>query len=362
MRQQEQASSAEKGISQQLQVLQVQDQGSQEMSMASRQCLDTSSEQQVSQKQQQPEAAMPARRQADRQQPAQTSGGPSGETVVEAKMEVGPGGYVNNQGGSEPLWRSSSLTQAQTQMWGQNMQDLGVCGEEVGGDPCEAFSMADVDLFFDNYEDMFSTCHGPSPSSFEEMNAREAPLDQETAPSSSNHQHMQSIPEAELFKPTNGGANTSNTNKYREGMVGLESQADAHVTEIAMAMNDMDDVTCNTGSQFMPRASALPSLSSGRTDGSGDYQDCTASPLFRCALSSGEPSMGSRSPDSVSIAQARDSAMLRYKEKRKNRRFDKRVRYESRKARADIRKRVKGRFVKAGQAYDYDPLATTRSF
>lgn len=43
-------------------------------------------------------------------------------------------------------------------------------------------------------------------------------------------------------------------------------------------------------------------------------------------------------------------------------RFDKRVRYESRKARADIRKRVKGRFVKAGQAYDYDPLATTRSF
>lgn len=110
--------------------------------------------------------------------------------------------------------------------------------------------------------------------------------------------------------------------KYRESMVGLESQADAHnVVEITMAMNDMDDVTCNMGSQFMPRASALPSLSSGRTDGSGDYQDCTASPLFRCALSSGEPFMGSRSPDSVSIAQARDSAMLRYKEKRKNRRY-----------------------------------------
>ncbi len=36
-------------------------------------------------------------------------------------------------------------------------------------------------------------------------------------------------------------------------------------------------------------------------------------------------------------------------------RFGKKIRYESRKARADIRKRVKGRFVKAGQAYDYDP-------
>lgn len=107
-------------------------------------------------------------------------------------------------------------------------------------------------------------------------------------------------------------------------MVGLAcpdaGQPDAHVMEITMAMNDMEDVACNMGSQFVAIA-ALPSLSSGRSGGSGDYQDCNASPLFRGALSSGELSMGSRSPDSVSIAQARDSAMLRYKEKRKNRRF-----------------------------------------
>lgn len=37
-------------------------------------------------------------------------------------------------------------------------------------------------------------------------------------------------------------------------------------------------------------------------------------------------------------------------------RFGKQIRYASRKARADTRKRVKGRFVKAGEAYDYDPL------
>lgn len=44
-------------------------------------------------------------------------------------------------------------------------------------------------------------------------------------------------------------------------------------------------------------------------------------------------------------------------------RFGKQIRYASRKARADTRKRVKGRFVKAGEAYDYDPLrATTMSF
>nr|CAN82066.1 hypothetical protein VITISV_037472 [Vitis vinifera] len=53
---------------------------------------------------------------------------------------------------------------------------------------------------------------------------------------------------------------------------------------------------------------------------------------------------------------------MRYREKKKNRKFDKRVRYASRKARADVRQRVKGRFVKAGEAYDYDPISETRSF
>ncbi|CAJ1789964.1 unnamed protein product [Sphenostylis stenocarpa] len=47
------------------------------------------------------------------------------------------------------------------------------------------------------------------------------------------------------------------------------------------------------------------------------------------------------------LAKNRGDAMLRYKEKKKTRRYDKHIRYESRKARADTRKRVRGRFVKA---------------
>ncbi|KAL9424284.1 hypothetical protein AB3S75_036216 [Citrus x aurantiifolia] len=50
------------------------------------------------------------------------------------------------------------------------------------------------------------------------------------------------------------------------------------------------------------------------------------------------------------LAQNRGNAMQRYKEKKKTRRYDKHIRYESRKARADTRKRVKGRFVKASDA------------
>jgi len=36
-------------------------------------------------------------------------------------------------------------------------------------------------------------------------------------------------------------------------------------------------------------------------------------------------------------------------------RFGKQIRYASRKARADTRKRVKGRFVKSGENFEYDP-------
>ncbi|XP_019429544.1 PREDICTED: zinc finger protein CONSTANS-LIKE 13-like isoform X3 [Lupinus angustifolius] len=56
--------------------------------------------------------------------------------------------------------------------------------------------------------------------------------------------------------------------------------------------------------------------------------------------------------DTDLLAQNRGNAMLRYKEKKKTRRYEKHVRYESRKVRAETRKRVKGRFVKATEAPD----------
>ncbi|XP_052205056.1 zinc finger protein CONSTANS-LIKE 14-like [Diospyros lotus] len=56
--------------------------------------------------------------------------------------------------------------------------------------------------------------------------------------------------------------------------------------------------------------------------------------------------------DTELLARNRGNAMMRYKEKKKTRRYDKYIRYESRKARADTRKRVKGRFVKATEAPD----------
>ncbi|KAF5949392.1 hypothetical protein HYC85_011385 [Camellia sinensis] len=87
-----------------------------------------------------------------------------------------------------------------------------------------------------------------------------------------------------------------------------------------------------------------------------DHQDCGASPMVLM----GEPPPWC--PESSFPSTSRSSAVMRYMEKKKTRKFDKKVRYASRKARADVRRRVKGRFVKAGDAYDYDPLNETRSF
>ncbi|KAL5699933.1 Zinc finger protein CONSTANS-like [Ranunculus cassubicifolius] len=92
----------------------------------------------------------------------------------------------------------------------------------------------------------------------------------------------------------------------------------------------------------------------------GDYQDSGVSPMLVMEDPPWFPSSGPET--SYPSSATRDSAVMRYKEKKKARKFEKKIRYESRKARADVRKRVKGRFVKAGEAYDYDPLCQTRSY
>ncbi|KAK7261065.1 hypothetical protein RIF29_27368 [Crotalaria pallida] len=86
-----------------------------------------------------------------------------------------------------------------------------------------------------------------------------------------------------------------------------------------------------------------------RENGATDYQDCGLPPVFLTGESPWESNLEGTSP------QARDKAKSRYYEKKKNRSFGKQIRYESRKARADTRKRVKGRFVKASEEYDNDP-------
>ncbi|XP_008790714.2 zinc finger protein CONSTANS-LIKE 14-like [Phoenix dactylifera] len=123
--------------------------------------------------------------------------------------------------------------------------------------------------------------------------------------------------------------------------------------------------TVNTTSKWNNNSNN--SATNGPTD-SGNDASTTVRPLCLASHNSGpggnarqisfgeQPLLGNetvketKKVDSELLAQNRGIAMLRYKEKRKTRRYNKHIRYESRKARADTRKRVKGRFVKSTDA------------
>ncbi|CAN6217315.1 unnamed protein product [Urochloa humidicola] len=195
----------------------------------------------------------------------------------------------------------------------------------------EDFCVDDVDLAFENYEELFGTSHIQTEQLFDDagidsyFEVKEVPAGNSTE-------------QPKLVQPANSNAVSADCGMSNPGLKG-------------------DSSVC------IPARQARSSLSlsfSGLTGDSsaGDHQDCVVSSL----LLMGEPPWRAPGPEGSSAGGSRDSAITRYKEKKQRRKFDKKIRYASRKARADVRKRVKGRFVKAGEAYDYDPLSRTRSY
>ncbi|XP_057844712.1 zinc finger protein CONSTANS-LIKE 10 [Cryptomeria japonica] len=246
----------------------------------------------------------------------------------------------------DSFWRCTSANQS-NQLWVQNMQDLGIYDDD---ECCDAFHVCDVDLTFENYEDIFGGPQGKGTSMFEDGDTACSSMDKDISIAHSS------------------GCNESSHKPSAEapaGYIALSSQEPGNEEEAALPGTGgvVQGVTDRSGpsnsKSFLPVHSSFSlSLSSLSGESSAaDYHDCGLSPLFL----KGEPLWGPSNSDSV-VSQARDNAMMRYKEKKKSRMFEKKIRYASRKTRADSRKRVKGRFVKAGEAYDYDPLAMTRSY
>ncbi|KAI8541267.1 hypothetical protein RHMOL_Rhmol08G0048600 [Rhododendron molle] len=141
------------------------------------------------------------------------------------------------------------------------------------------------------------------------------------------------------------------------------------------AMEDMYEMNCAAIDQGMPlqqNRSKNQVISSCRaTEAEGNTADCNSVPMLESRFNEPNPytsisniqfkehpflsrNLQTATPnyDTELMAQNRGNAMMRYKEKKKTRRFDKHIRYESRKARADTRNRVKGRFVKASEVPD----------
>ncbi|KAI9107231.1 hypothetical protein K1719_021840 [Acacia pycnantha] len=198
------------------------------------------------------------------------------------------------------------------------------------------FDMDEMDLNLENYEELFGMALSHSEELFENGGIDSLFGTKETSAGDSNHQ---------------AGDEGSSV-----GLVNTPHPACSNAASAdSMPSTKTEPILCFTGKH----AQSNLSFSGVAGENSGaDYQDCGASSM----LLTGEPPWCPPCPESSLKTSNRSDAVMRYKEKKKTRMFEKRVRYASRKARADVRRRVKGRFIKAGEAYDYDPLSETRSY
>ncbi|KAE8685273.1 Zinc finger protein CONSTANS-LIKE 9 [Hibiscus syriacus] len=209
----------------------------------------------------------------------------------------------------------------------------GVCEDDLYDD----FNMDEFDLDLEKYEELFGVT----------LN------------------HSEEILENGQMDSLFGTKAMSVTDSYCQGAVAAEDSSPGLVNGIQPAFSNAASADSMLSSKtdsilyFTARQDHSSFSFSGHTGESngGDYQDCGASSM----LLMGQPSWCPPSAEGSFPSASRSDAVMRYKEKKKTRKFEKRVRYASRKERADVRKRVKGRFVKAGGAYDYDPLNPTRS-
>ncbi|CAL0315639.1 unnamed protein product [Lupinus luteus] len=202
------------------------------------------------------------------------------------------------------------------------------------------FNMDEVDLELENYEELFGMTLSHSEDLFENGGIDSLFGTKEIAASACNSNCQAAAAAAE-------GSSV--------GLINVMQPACSNAASAdSMLSSKTEPFRCITGRQ----AKNISFSGISKDSSTVDYQDCGASSM----LLMGEPPWCPPCPESSLQYASRSNAVMRYREKKKARKFEKSVRYASRKARADVRKRVKGRFVKAGDVYDYDPLSQTRSY
>ncbi|KAJ9686740.1 hypothetical protein PVL29_015540 [Vitis rotundifolia] len=227
-----------------------------------------------------------------------------------------------------------------------NFKDLGL---NEGGDLCQGINMDDVAVNFENSDEMIGSSQGHSTCRYDNAGMDSRLMDKNLSVTESDAPIENALEASSLRQhdcnafPSSCAAGSANVIEAMSGSVGC------------MLVNP--SCSRNMGLGFpggQVHASVSLSLSNVTGESSAaDYQDCGLSPAFLAGESPWASNLDAHCP------QARDKAKMRYNEKKKTRTFGKQIRYVSRKARADTRKRVRGRFVKAGEAYDYDPVTST---
>ncbi|XP_057964849.1 zinc finger protein CONSTANS-LIKE 9-like [Malania oleifera] len=262
---------------------------------------------------------------------------------------------------------SGSANSTVPKLWCGGTKGPGLCKDDG---VYEEFNMDEVGLNFENYEELFGVA----------LNQSEQLLENGGIDSLFGTKDMSGADDSNCQGPV-VAEGPSSVGAVKNA---IQPDAAAYASGESMKMSPKTDelIFCFTTTTASCRQAAAHSsglsfsgqLTRESTSAGGDYQDsCGASSSNSMLLNMGEPpwtcppctstiTTTTETTTSLPSAATRNTAVLRYKEKKKTRKFEKTVRYASRKARADVRRRVKGRFVKAGDAYDYDPVSQTRSY
>lgn len=226
----------------------------------------------------------------------------------------------------ESFWQCKSPVQS-NELWTQNLQDLGVCEDSVCNDD---FDIPDVDLTFRNFEELFGGNQDPVRAQLDDKYLWRS-LEKDLSLEKPDDINIRELQDASSVYVTSSTHTDNDTNR------------------IDIFLGNMDSPWA-----IRPSYSTL-SISTSRFSAESSGTDSFGSRMS--PITGGEASCHSPDLDSPHL-EARENAMMRYKEKKKARRQDKQIQYPSRKARADARKRVQGRFLKT-EGYDSDATDVT---
>ncbi|KAJ6689626.1 hypothetical protein OIU85_005984 [Salix viminalis] len=217
----------------------------------------------------------------------------------------------------ESFWPSKSPIE-NIQLWSQNMQDLGVCEDNICHD--DDYNIPDVDKTFSNFEEFFGGDQDPIQAFLDENDFSCSFIEKDIPLEKSNNSDGRARKDA-----------SAASSVYISCSVHIEND------------KDPSSQTYNCSGSLDPAHTIRSpysrySISSHGAEGrSNEYLDSELSPY----ISNVEAPC--HSPDLEGAhTEARENAMMRYKEKKKARMQDKQIRYAPRKPKNDIRKRGNG--------------------
>ncbi|GLT35070.1 hypothetical protein SLA2020_095530 [Shorea laevis] len=235
----------------------------------------------------------------------------------------------------ESFWQSKSPIQS-NQFWSQTMQDLGVCEDNSCPDD---FNIPDVDLTFCNFEELFGGQQGPIRVLLDDKDVSYSSVEKDVSLGKSDYGNARSMKDASAASIY--GAQSAQT--QRDGKPSIQVH------------NYQQKFDCSHPIQPSYSTMSFPLSRFSNESSSTDCLDSELSPI-----TGGDPSCNAHDLDGVHT-EARENAMMRYKEKKKARLHERKIRYESQKAKADVRKRIKSGCAKT-EGYDSDTANVARGY